>query len=281
MSIFYPNRRTVVISAVCLVAVAGTSWYVNRSSASEAKKAAVASVLAPTPAIDPSLAVNSDWQTSFFDATGASKTASKTKPAPAEQLTATDRFGRAFLNTYMQMQQAGLDSDPATVNSAVNKLVADSMSGLDAPQAYTSADIHVTGKTDNAALQEYGSRVLLILHSYVPDENNNEAVIAQKALDSGDMTKLSQIDQIITNYQAGISALKTVTVPSAVASYHLSLMNGMSIALFNAKAFRKADVDPVRAMGALSLEVKGLQTMNDALIGIKSYVESMGVPFKT
>ncbi len=283
MAFSYPRKQTFIIFLVCILAVGIAICYVFGyfSVSNTTSKDTAVAIMPAISGVAP-LSTSTDWQKQFFQnaSTTAFKASKKNAASGSEEpLTATDLLGREFFAKYMQMRQANLTTDPATINAVTDQLVNDSVGSVQPPQAFTITRIHITDSADSASLQSYAESILSILHSYIPDETANEAVIAQQALNNNDMAQLKKIDPLIKNYQSAITALLTMSVPRPVSEYHLNLANGMQIALFNARAFRKADVDPVSAMAALSLEMAGLQTMNDALKGIKDYFINQGVSF--
>jgi hypothetical protein len=127
------------------------------------------------------------------------------------------------------------------------------------------------------ALNTYRSVVVGAVSAYTP--KLNEAVLAGQAFDDNDMTELAKIDPIIAGYQSMVSALLKVPVPQSLAKYHLDLLNGAMISLYNAQSFRHMDTDPVRGLSAVSFELVALQNMSDAISGIRSYFSTVGMTF--
>lgn len=209
---------------------------------------------------------------------GTTKKAADPKAVP---LTATDLLGREFLTKYAEMHQAGLTTDPQTVDNVTSQLVNDSLANVPTPVAYAISSIRKMQTTDVGTLKTYAEKVRGILSAYIPDQDHNEAVIAEQALDQNDMTILKFIDPVITNYRTAIKTLLAMPVPGPIASYHLQLINGINIALFNAQSLRNINTDPVKGMAAISMEIAGLQAMNDAMTSIKTYFIAAGVPFNS
>jgi hypothetical protein len=283
MALSYPRAQTVAIFVVCAIAVGATAWYVKGQSPTEqntTSKVALA-VAAASPMVNTALPAT-DWRAQFYS--GAKSDSFKATPAKSAvsqkdpPLTATDILARNFMISYMQMHQAGLDSNPDSINSAANQMISNSISSVQLPRSFDISSIHTTTATDRATLTAYGNAVSAILNSYIPDQNHNEATLATQALDQNDMTLLKKIDPIIANYREAASALMLLQVPKPVAQYHLNLINGIAIALFNAKALRNLENDPLTGLAAISMEMQALQTMSDAQDNIWSYLHSAGVP---
>jgi len=285
MAFYYPRKQTVMIFAVSVIAVGAAAWYVKSQPASDlgkaASAAAVVAAIEPT-IVDPKLN-NTDWQKQFYNkSTGdAFKTSSakSTAAAPGESLTATDILARNFMMKYMQIHQAGMDTDQQTVSNAANQMIADSLSSVQTPRSFGISDLHVIPNIDRTTLIAYANSISAILNSYIPDQNHNEATIATQALDQNNMALLKSIDPIVANYRQAAAALILVRVPQPLAQYHLNLLNGVAVALFNAKALRNLENDPLTGLAAIGMEITGLQAMSDAQDKIQSYLNAMGVPY--
>jgi len=282
----YPSKQTAVIFIVCMMAVLGFAYYVHGDALNSAMKlgrplelsaSGQTTALATT---GQSLPSNGDWKSQFL-ASSSTKTGFSSVPTigavtKQETLTATDQLGRAFMNKYAELRQLGLTSDSNSVTNVMSQVSANNIDSLPAPKTYLMKDISVSG-SGNSVLDSYGANLLLDFQNYMP--HSNEAEIAIKAFDDSDMTELALIDPVIAGYQALIKRLAIMSVPKPVAQYHLDLLNGISMSLFNAQALRHLDTDPVRGLSAIGLEMVGLQKTLTAFSNIQSYFASVGVPF--
>lgn len=281
MALFYPHRQTLVIALVCAIVVGGAAYFSFKGSTSNSAPSAQATVSANTQDSQPILA-DTDWQKEFYSSSTPnfdSSSASKNQTATTSPLTLTDVFGEDFFSKFMEVQQAGLTNDPDVMNNMSNQLMSDSLGSVDTPQPFPLSSIHIVNVTDQASLQKYASSVSAILSAYIPDQDHNEATLAEQALEQGDTDALSSIDPIIANYESALKALMIMPVPQPLASYHLDLMNGIAVSLFNAQSLRHVDTDPVKGMAAIGLEVQGLQYMSNAVSEIQQYLASNGVTF--
>jgi len=93
------------------------------------------------------------------------------------------------------------------------------------------------------------------------------------------MDELSNLDPIIANYKTALKTLATMPVPKPLASYHLDLMNGINISLFNAESLRHVDDDPMKGLAAVGMEVQGLQYIDNAVSEIKQYLSTYNITF--
>ena len=286
----YPRRQTVVIFAVCAVAVIAVALYKRNGQA--AAVIPVNGELAVTTVTDATSSgianVDSDWKKAFIQSgsSGASGSGSFKPSSQADKstsdapLTDVDQLGRNFMTQYANLRQAGLTTDPATVGDAMGQVAATSINGLPSPKVYALSDIRTVTDAPSA-ISSYGKDVNSIFAADLPsqDPTRNEAVLAEKALNDNDMSELQAIDPIIKGYQSMLNDLLIVPTPHSLAQDHLALINGVSVALYNAQSFRHLDTDPVRGMAAVSLEMVGLQAMSSAVTSIQDYFINAGVAF--
>ena len=281
MSSSYPQKQTIIIASVCFVLVGITAFYVH-TQAPQGTNTQI-TVTPEQNSIEntqQSISTSTDWKKNFFGATSSSAISNiqQSKAQAPEELTSTDVLGRNFFTQYVQLKQAGLTTDKSSVDAANNQVISQSLSAVSAPKVYKMSDIRISSSTsivDSAKL--YSANLMKILNKDMPAQN--EAEIADKAYSSGDLSQLQQIDPIILGYQNGITDLIQTPVPPTLAQYHLNLINGLSIQAYNAQSLRKSDVDPLKGLVALSLEIKGLGSISEAIGSMQNYFKVAGIPF--
>ena len=271
----FPRPQTLVIAAICVIVVGGAAWFAySGSNSSYSKEQKNISPIAEAPIVE-----STDWRTAFIGTSTTQKLATKEKPGQAAQndadLTATDKLGIDFFSKFLDLRQQGLDKDSQAVSGAVSEVISKNLSEIPAPKTYTLADI-TTGTSDNPTLTAYSSALNAAFASYYPAKN--EADITNDAFSANDMSLLGQIDPIIANYQKLISAMQKMRVPLQLTTSHLQLLNGLSVALYNAQSLRHADTDPLRALAAIGLEMKGLEAINAAYSTIQAFLKAAGIP---
>lgn len=273
----YPRKPTVVIFAICVIAVGGVAYSVYGQSIG---KNLVQNTDSPLSVVTETSApvANTDWQKQFLNnevSGGTFKATNKTELVETEEnLTATDQLGREFFAKYATLKQSGLTSDPQVVGNAILQVAKDSVNGLNGPKTYSEKDLAVVANTQ-ASLSAYGRFLLAAFQDHMPKEN--EAIVANQAFQNNDMGYLTNIDPIIAGYKDMLAYLLNIPVPQPLLQYHITLTNGVSISLYNAESFRHMDVDPVRGLSAISLEMIGLQNIASAFASIQSYFVSAGV----
>ncbi len=285
MAFSYQRKQTTVVSAICFVVVVCTIVYVYGASwglgGPKAQSVSIADSAGSTPN---QMFADTNWKNTFFSVSSSTLDAYKldslAKPisTTTEKLTQTDLLGRDFFSTYIQLRQAGLNTDENAVKSATNQLISDAVSNMQSPTVYSGSLLVVTDLDNKTTLMNYFSDLSSVLATNYP--KTNEAVVANDALSTGNTEKLKEIDLIITKYEALIKALLIIKVPKALAPYHINLINGVSMQLFNAKALRHVDTDPVQGLAAVQLEGPALQAMSTALTDISAYLNRRGITSK-
>ncbi len=275
-----PRKQTVVILVVCILMVGGVAFYVYGRSAGFSKAGTSGINSATDFLVSPqeTLPVTSDWQKQFLGANATTttfkNTAKTTAPQQEERLTATDLLGRAFLTKYGELQQSGLSNDSKSVESVMRQVTAESLAGLPSPKTFSASDIRLSASS-TSALGIYSKSVLLAFRLYMPETNEME--IANQAFADNDMAQLKNIDPVIANYKKMITELVAVPIPMPLVQYHINLLDGIAMALYNAESFRHSDTDPVRGLAAVSLELVALQNIATAIASINDYLIATGV----
>jgi hypothetical protein len=275
----YLRKQTIVIFVICLIAVAGTVAYTEKN---RAPKQNSEEKIVNTKIIQPTIATNSDWKKTFSESTvktpslkNGTTTAGKDQP---EVLNETDRLGREFFMKFAQLKQAGLTTDSEAVKKAADQLAENTLANLPTPKIYQLTDIKISIKTDIESQKNYANAVSNTLNLYIPAQN--EAEILLNAFEKNDMKLLAGIDPIISKYRSAVTNLLLVPVPQILVQYHLELLNGLSIQLFNSQTLRKADINPVPSLAALKLEVQGLELIAQAVSEMQSYFTLNKIEFK-
>ncbi len=275
----YPRKQTLFIFFICLILVFGTSVLVNgwpstKKQVSYNNFSEKTIVVANDAVADTS---EQEWQKNFFNDTQVNTKGAKDvqQAKVSEKLTPTDLFGRNFFTKYTELRQSGLSDNANAIESVANDLINQSLSGIKGANLYTLKDINTTYKSDIETTKKYAEDLMLVLSKWMPAVN--EVEIVTNALESGDMDLLKQIDPIIVGYKNAINKLKAMTVPDVLALPHLDLINGISMQIFNAESLRNADKDPLTSLAAVSMEVKSLETIANAIGRMQTIFANTGI----
>lgn len=277
MAMFYPRKQVWFILLISIVAVGLTAFYVLGSQKSVEKDVSGPKIAAKT-SLDQAPVSNEDWKEQFIDnfASSSFKTssASVTKtPEPTETLTSTQTIGRQLFAQILQLQSLGT-TDEETLSKLGDVLAQNGLNSLRPATTYTLSSINVLKNPSETDLKKYSDKLIQILNAYIPSKENNEAVLTMQALQLEDFSLLSKLDPVISGYRSALKELSTIPIPEVIAYYHLELMNGISMALNNAEAFRNLETDPIKGMAAVSNTVESLDKISNAYDYISAYITS-------
>ncbi len=285
----YPRMQTIMIFIVSVIVVGGFYVYANPKSAQNAiqygsqNEARDGKVSSGNSSVSigndsPKQIADTGWQKQFFTADSKgnikyNQTSASGTPKPAPQ-TLTDKISQDLFTQVWQIHQAGLDTDNAALGNVTSNF-ADQVAAAAAPTMYSAKDMKAIPDAGNSAIATYATNIMTVLKT-IPLAD--AATIANNAL-SNNSGSLKEIDPIISSYQAILNKLKAMNVPSTFLSYHLNIVNAMSTLLFNAQSLRKADIDPVRGLAAVSIYIQGMQQPSSALDDLSSGFTSAGIVF--
>lgn len=254
-------------------------WYSHGQGISQTRNEQGTAVAVPTNIDQVSTTtVSTDWQKQFFGTTTSSiKLLAKEDTSAAEMpLTFTDQLGRDYFTQYMMAKQAGLEGDTDVVNGINNRFI-NRIADVANPTVYFMKNLSVLPDSGKNQIIDYGKNLMAVLKDM---PTGDAATIANDAFNQGDMSILKEIDPIIIKCESIVTALQEISVPQSMAQYHLDLLNGIGITLYNAESLRNAERDPARGLAAISIYVTGLQNISTALSNMQNSFLSVGISFQ-
>jgi len=274
----YPQKQTIVILVICILAVGGVALHVFKPKTTQSAIVVIDPVVIPVATTSPILS-SGDWRTQF-QVFSASSTAFKVSSAQhggavdPQSNTATYKLGQSFLTQYILLRQNGLTGDTVSISSAMDKVIAETSSTIKVPKRYTIQDIRTVPDVSQN-FHAYGASLMKVYTKYALRQD--EAEVAAQAFENSDIASLSRIDPIIQNYKTMTAQLVAIPVPATLQPYHLDLINNMVILEFCASAFRNMDTDPYAAMAAITADGIATQDANSLFTGILAYLIEYGV----
>ena len=204
-----------------------------------------------------------DWEESLqgkvFETipTPTSTTFANTDEPYEPPTTLTGKFSEAFFQDYLQGKINGEDfSDPtAFIGNAVTAIEKNTQA-----KSHSRLELNVIQTTDDS-VHTYGNDIARIIQSHSID-NENEAVILQKALATNDPEKLNELQPIHAVYANTLSDALTIPVPDALADEHIDFLNACEAILTDIEAMQVAFTDPLYSLARM----KGYETDARALL---------------
>ena len=168
-----------------------------------------------------------------------------------ESLTQTDKFSRELFSTVATLSQNGA-IDEATVEKIGDSL-ADHIQNTAPRKVFLISDIKTTNENSVQSFTTYNNAlnniykiytvnytVLDVLQKFTADENNVDASI------------LKELDPIIEQTKKAISAMVKMTVPQALLTLHLNIINVLQRLVENISDIRLYDSDVIVTLSGIN-----------------------------
>lgn len=273
MSKSYPNRQTVVVAIVCIIAVGGVLAYIQpgllhkKSSWKNVEVSPNKSVVS-TQNFD--MLSDSDWQKSF----ASSSLTTKNLPTPinSNPKTLTDRLGQDFFEKYVLLRQGNLTSDQKTVETAMLETLRNTVNYASGPTLYTNANINISDNYNDDTIRSYGNNLSGIFIKNAPKADPTS--IVTEALENEDMDILVKLDPVITSYKKIVDAILATTVPRPLAKYHIDLANSVSTMLFVSQKSKELANDPTQSIIGLDLYIPARDGIKTSLLNMSEYFDN-------
>jgi len=283
----YPQKQTLVISLVCIVAVAAVAIYAHGQAFTGQetgdRSMSVSAQNNHTQPYSGLISTSTDWKKNFFGnvATGSSFSTTKSgvSTSPEEKLTATDRLSRDVFTQVMNLNQTGLINNNAVVSNTVSGLLAKNYSSSDEPRTYAMTDILINPDNSISALKAYGNGVGSVLETYGPKQDN--ATLALAGIQGKDPAYGKELQANADDYHAILTRLLAIPAPQSVSAYHLGIVNGASYMMYIASALSVAGTDAMRSMEALGMYQTAFSDGLQNLLMIRHALATAGIIYGT
>lgn len=222
-----------------------------------------------------------DWEENLLGSDPLTKNERPTPQAQATQeepLTSTDLFSRQFFGEYLSRKGSGETFTDTEKESFIKRSL--SNMGATAPKepVFTEADILISTDTAPESVRAYGNALGSALLRN-PVENENEAVILKRAIDSENEDELRKLDPIIFAYTQMVEDVRALSVPTSMKQEHLSLLNALLSLKTTIIAMRGALHDPMPALMRLRGYAQEVERLQAALVAQKTAFATQQVVF--
>jgi hypothetical protein len=224
------------------------------------------------------IAENPNWQNEL-SGIGAKAILDQTGESTSTQETVTDTVSTSFMSNYLALKQSGtLDATSAQklVDQTVNYVDQTAIKG----SKITQSDLNVVTDNSRQSVIDYGENLGNIIKSKKLTDIKEEFVILMQVIQSGDKSKINDLDNIIASYEKITSALIKMPVPKTFTKAHLDITNGtngMTLALTEAKS---ALSDPIKGLVALQLYQKSMTTLSQAINATATFIKQNNIVYK-
>jgi hypothetical protein len=285
MATFHPQKQTMLIFIVCLLAVVATAIYAFGNTSTKQKQKDQEAPLISTETQNnknTTTSTSTDWQKSFLQGNPSNNVLKSTPTSDKtikteENLTATQLFGRDLFTQYINLKQIGLNNDSSVVSSTIASLLAQDYSGQDKPKTYTTGDIKTNRNNDITALRQYGNSIGTLIKTYAPTQED-----ASLALEGMQKKNPKYVEELAGNekkYRAILAGLLKIPVPTDLATYHIGLINGISNMIYVNISFQKQETDPMQAINALETYETAYGLITQNILSIKMALASANITY--
>ena len=227
---------------------------------------------------------NSNWENVLKAVAGTSTdnliaTLNTPSTSTEENLTATDRFARAFFTKYVYLKQSGRAIDETAGTDLVNQLLAEDYGGPAEEKIYTETDIKIQNTTSLDDLKKYGNTLGTIIKTPLPKDYEQELIIIGRVNDTGNTKDLKKLSLNINHYQNMRDKILVLSVPIVLKPAHLSLINSLSAILEGVRGMTLIETDPVGATKMIVRYEDGLKSLPLFIQKIKVYFAKQNVTF--
>jgi hypothetical protein len=258
-----------------------TAFFVGKDNAAVANVGAGLEVADSRTYIKPSDADGDgtpDWSEYFGDSVYTPLSVSSSTGTVGEEYTPpttlTGKFSEAFFKDYIEAKSQGADfTDPsAFVEGAVRAIDTNAKS-----RTYSPLDIVVVEDSPQTH-HEYGNNITDVIIRFSID-NENEALITKRAIDTQDEKVLKELDPIEEVYTTFISQTLLVPTPKSLVNEHLALLNAYEAIRTDVAAMKLSLSDPLYALARFRGYRDDATALGQALASISSSLRKEGVVY--
>jgi len=194
----------------------------------------------------------------------------------AEDLTATEKFGREFLVRYLERKKQGLTIDEYATEGMANELIADIAQKTNFV-LYTSANIQPIPRNTEDILREYGNRMGRIITRNSPEKTVSPVALTAEALENKNPEELAQLKPLLEGFENSVAEALLVPVPSDLLELHVDFINALSITETALLGLQNVFEDPLTALVRMGQYQQGIQLLQISLQNISDYYKQGNV----
>jgi hypothetical protein len=220
---------------------------------------------------------NPNWQNELNGVSTLAKTVTTSTEVATAPETVTDTVSKSLLSNYLVLKQNGtLDQTSAQnlVDQTVNYIQ------KTGGQVTRISEINLVADNGKQSIKEYGENLGKILKENKPQTIKNEVDIIKKAAESGDISKLNDLDSIIAVYEDLNKELVKMPVPKTFVTAHLDLVNGIMGMATALKEMKTTFNDPVKSLSSMQLYQEGTTIFVQALQATRVFITQNNIVYE-
>ncbi|MCK4386579.1 MAG: hypothetical protein KAV41_00625 [Candidatus Pacebacteria bacterium] len=191
-----------------------------------------------------------------------------------QTLTQTDRLARELFVGYAALKQEG-QLNGANQDRFIEALVEKNL-GREIKEIYSLTDLKIISN-NHSNIQTYANEIKKLTEK-IP-ELKYEPLVLKQAMEINNPGMLKELDFNILTYKQMIGWFLEIPVPSAVAEFHLNVINALNEMTADTKNMQKMFSDPIAGLLGVQKYIKDEEKFNNALTEIGEYFKTENIVF--
>lgn len=220
---------------------------------------------------------NPDWQSELGKVDLSPVVSPEEEASIPNTETTVDTVSRTLVSNYLALKQNGtLDQESA------QKLVDQSVEYIEKTKSQITlvSDLNIVPDNGKISISEYGENLGNLLKTLKAQANKNEIKIINEAIESESVTKLEELNSIISTYESFTLKLIKMPVPKTFAKAHLDMVSGVRGMAIGLKEMKQVLSDPFKGLTALQLYNEGGSLFLQASGATVNFIKQNNIIYK-
>ncbi len=226
-----------------------------------------------------SLPENPNWQNEL-SGVNANADKVKTEGATSAGQTVTDTASISLMSNYLALKQSG-KLDDASAQKLIDQTTNYIAENTSVPiNKISASDLNIVADNGKQSIMDYGENLGTIAKIKSRAAIQNDFGIITQAIQSGDQSKLNELDGVITSYKNIVSKLVKTPVPKTFVKAHLDIVNSTNSMVSALTEMKSALSDPFKGLAALQLYQSSINTLSQATSATISFIKQNNIIYK-
>jgi len=183
----------------------------------------------------------------------------------SEEATQTERFGEAFITTYLNSKVVG--GSFTAQSDLFSALAIPALPPIPAP---LSSELR-TAPVSERSVHDYGNAIGAILKRNAPG-TENELIVMLTALRDDDPSRLAALERTVVAYERNAADLLAVSVPEDRVSGHLALVYAFSLVARDIETMARFYDDPLTGLAGIESYFATSEQLTASLDALRAYL---------
>lgn len=193
-------------------------------------------------------------------------------------LNETETFSRELFAQYLQAKKTGVFSEEEIRNRLLTSFADDALPTFANERDFTASDVHAVPATEGS-IRTYANSVAAIILDSKPASTENELIIFERAVTTGNREDLSLLDPLIQSYQRAFEKASIIAVPENAILVHVNLINSLQSIHHSVSAMQQVFTNPLPTLAAVRSYPDDAAGLVRAFQDLAAYVQRQNVAF--